>query len=96
MSLLEHPTAQALLADAEVRLEDVADCRWRLECFLQRYLPRFYRIEQHGPFGYGTWTSAPAAAVVGTGTTATVHLEPNSGNLLFYRVVAYPPLTVLN
>jgi SRSO17 transposase len=47
MSLLEHPTAQALLADAEVRPADVANCRLRLECFLQRYLPRFYRIEQH-------------------------------------------------
>jgi SRSO17 transposase len=47
MSLLEHPTAQALLADAEVRPADVADCRLRLECFLQRYLPRFYRVEQH-------------------------------------------------
>ena len=47
MSLLEHPTARALLADAEVSAVDVADCRWRLEGFLQRYLPRFYRIEQH-------------------------------------------------
>jgi SRSO17 transposase len=47
MSLLEHPTAQALLADAEVRPADVAHCRLRLECFLRRYLPRFYRIEQH-------------------------------------------------
>jgi SRSO17 transposase len=47
MSLLEHPTAQALLADAEVRPADVANCRLRLECFLQRYLPRFYRIEQY-------------------------------------------------
>jgi SRSO17 transposase len=47
MSLLEHPTAQALLADAEVAPAEVAHCRVRLECFLQRYLPRFYRIEQH-------------------------------------------------
>jgi SRSO17 transposase len=47
MSLLEHPTAQALLADAEVCPADVAHCRLSLECFLQRYLPRFYRIEQH-------------------------------------------------
>src|SRR5467141_853505 len=47
MSLLEHPTAQALLADAEVPPLAVAGCRRRLECFLQRYLPRFYRIEQH-------------------------------------------------
>jgi len=47
MSLLEHPTAQALLADAKVRPADVANCRLRLEYFLQRYLPRFYRVEQH-------------------------------------------------
>src|SRR5262249_60683035 len=47
MSLLEEATAQALLADAEVSPADVAQCRLRLECFLQRYLPRFYRVEQH-------------------------------------------------
>jgi SRSO17 transposase len=47
MSLLEHPTAQALLADAEVSAVDVSTCRRRLESFLQRYLPRFYRVEQH-------------------------------------------------
>ena len=46
MSLLEHPTAQELLADAEVSAADVRGCRHRLECFLQRYLPRFYREEQ--------------------------------------------------
>src|ERR1700688_3370900 len=46
MSLLEHPTAQALLADAEVSAGDVRDCRRRLEGFLHRYLPRFYREEQ--------------------------------------------------
>jgi SRSO17 transposase len=47
MSLLEHPTAQALLADAEVCAADVTGCRRRLERFLQRYLPHFYRVEQH-------------------------------------------------
>jgi SRSO17 transposase len=47
MSLLDHPTAQALLADAEVSPAAVAGCRRRLEAFLQRYLPRFYRVEQH-------------------------------------------------
>ena len=46
MSLLEHPTAQALLADAEVSAADVRGCRQRLQRFLQRYLPRFYRQEQ--------------------------------------------------
>jgi SRSO17 transposase len=47
MSLLEHPTAQALLADAEVSAAAVAGCGRRLEDFLHRYLPRFYRVEQH-------------------------------------------------
>ncbi len=47
MSLLEHPTAQALLAEAEVSAADVDGCRRRLEEFLRRYLPRFYRVEQH-------------------------------------------------
>jgi len=47
MSLLEHPTAQALLADAEVSAADVAGCCLRLELLLTRYLPRFYRVEQH-------------------------------------------------
>ena len=47
MSLLEHPTAQTLLADADVSAADVRGCRRRLERFLHRYLPRFYRIEQH-------------------------------------------------
>ena len=47
MSLLDHPTAQALLADAEVSAAAVAGCPRRLQRFLARYLPRFYRVEQH-------------------------------------------------
>src|SRR3954447_14375008 len=47
MSLLDHPTAQALLADAEVSAAAVAGCPRRLDRFLARYLPRFYRVEQH-------------------------------------------------
>src|SRR5689334_22674159 len=47
MSLLEHPTAQALLDDAEVSAADVSGCRRRLQDFSRRYLPRFYRVEQH-------------------------------------------------
>jgi SRSO17 transposase len=47
MSLLEHPDAVALLADAEVSAADVRGCRRDLERFLRRYLPRFYRKEQH-------------------------------------------------
>ena len=46
MSLLEHPEAQALLADAEVSAAAVRSCGLRLEAFLQRYLPHFYREEQ--------------------------------------------------
>ena len=46
MSLLEHPTAQALLADADLSAASVRGCRDRLERFLQRYLPCFYRVEQ--------------------------------------------------
>src|ERR1700722_20959025 len=46
MSLLEHPTAQALLGDAELSAADVRGCRRRLERFLKRYLPCFYREEQ--------------------------------------------------
>ena len=46
MSLLDDPIAQALLADAEVSAVQVASCRRNLESFLQRYLPRFYRVEQ--------------------------------------------------
>src|SRR3954463_7203733 len=46
MSLLEHPDAQALLADAIVTPEQVRGCRDRITNFLRRYLPRFYRAEQ--------------------------------------------------
>jgi SRSO17 transposase len=46
MSLLEHPKAKALLADAEVSAAAVRGCRERLTRFLKRYLPKFYREEQ--------------------------------------------------
>jgi SRSO17 transposase len=46
MSLLEHPQAQVLLADAEVTAGQVQGCRRRLERFLERYVPLFYRKEQ--------------------------------------------------
>src|SRR6476646_9496198 len=46
MSLLDHPEAQALLKDAIVSADTVRDCSDRLTGFLQRYLPRFYRVEQ--------------------------------------------------
>jgi SRSO17 transposase len=46
MSLLDHPEAQALLADAAVTPDAVRGRADRLTTFLQRYLPRFYRVEQ--------------------------------------------------
>ena len=46
MSLLDHPEAQALLNDAEVSPKTVKGCADRLIEFLQRYLPKFYRVEQ--------------------------------------------------
>jgi len=46
MSLLDHPEAQALLADAVVTPGAVRDRGDRLADFLRRYLPRFYRSEQ--------------------------------------------------
>ncbi len=48
MSLLDHPDAQALLADAVLTPDQVRGCQDRLTCFLERYLPRFYRVEQRG------------------------------------------------
>ena len=46
MSLLEHPDAQALLADAVLTPDAVRGCQDRITTFLQRYLPLFYRAEQ--------------------------------------------------
>src|SRR5512135_1868466 len=46
MSLLDHPDAQALLADAAVTPDQVRGCQDRLTAFLGRYLPCFYRVEQ--------------------------------------------------
>jgi SRSO17 transposase len=46
MSLLEYPQAQVLLGDAGVTAGQVHSCRRRLEKFLERYVPLFYRKEQ--------------------------------------------------
>src|SRR5260370_8794706 len=46
MAVPEPPTARALVADAETSAASVRGCSHRLERFLQRYLPRFYRKEQ--------------------------------------------------
>src|SRR5262245_19497303 len=45
-SLLERPRARAVLADAEVPAAAIRGCQQRLERFLHRYLPLFYRDEQ--------------------------------------------------
>jgi SRSO17 transposase len=46
MSLLDHPEAQALLSDSVVAPDAIRGRDDRLTVFLQRYLPRFYRVEQ--------------------------------------------------
>jgi len=46
MSLLEHPQAQELMADATLTVAAVRHCQAHLRAFLQRYLPLFYRQEQ--------------------------------------------------
>jgi SRSO17 transposase len=46
MSLLEHPKAQELLADATLSAAAVRHCQEHLTQFLLRYLPCFYRHEQ--------------------------------------------------
>lgn len=45
-SLLEHPQAHVLLEDAQVTAGQVQGCRRRLERFMGRYVPLFYRKEQ--------------------------------------------------
>jgi len=57
---------------------------------------RIYRIEQHGAFGSGIWSLSPTAPIIGTGSDATVHLAASPASPFFYRLVAYPPLTLLN
>jgi len=46
MTLLEHPDAKALLADATLSADDVRSCACALSAFAARYLPLFHRSEQ--------------------------------------------------
>ena len=46
MTLLEHPDAQALLADAVLAPEQLEDLAGQIEPFLTRYFPHFRRCEQ--------------------------------------------------
>src|SRR5204863_1742857 len=48
VDILDHPQAQALLADAELSPDAVRSCGERLTAFAQRYLPLFHRAEQRG------------------------------------------------
>ncbi|HET8648219.1 MAG TPA: IS701 family transposase [Vicinamibacteria bacterium] len=48
MDILDHPEAQALLADAELSAAAVRSCADQLTAFAQRYLPHFRREEQRG------------------------------------------------
>jgi SRSO17 transposase len=45
-SILEHNDATALLEQAALTPQQVADCQQHLQTFLQRYLPLFQRAEQ--------------------------------------------------
>jgi len=45
-TILEHPTAQELLAQTTVEPETLRGCTAHLTRFIQRYLPFFYRDEQ--------------------------------------------------
>jgi SRSO17 transposase len=46
MDILDHPEAQALLRDAQLPADAIADCADHLTAFAQRYLPLFHRTEQ--------------------------------------------------
>jgi SRSO17 transposase len=46
MTILEHPDAQALLADASLSAAAVRSCAGALTAFARRYLPYFHRSEQ--------------------------------------------------
>src|SRR3954454_14051907 len=74
MTILEHPQAQALLADAELSADAVRSCAGRLTAFAQRYLPLFHRSEQrdhaltvlHGKLsGLARKTTEPLASQAG-------------------------------
>src|SRR3954453_24107859 len=45
MTIIDHPDAQARLADASLTPDAVQGCQDRLTAFLERYLPHFYRAE---------------------------------------------------
>src|SRR5438067_7051728 len=45
MDILDHPQAQALLADADLSPAAVAACEAHLAAFARRYLPLFLRTE---------------------------------------------------
>ena len=46
MTILEHPSAQALLDEAVLTQEQILELSQRLKPFLERYFPSFQRVEQ--------------------------------------------------
>ena len=59
-TILEHPTAQALLDQTAVAPDAVASCVPQLTTFLQRYLPLFARE----PFRHHSYVSPVAAGLI--------------------------------
>src|SRR5947208_3632032 len=85
MSLLDHPEARALLADATLSPEAVEGCQDRLTAFLQRYLPLFYRIEQRAHaitvirgLLWTSWTGACRACPTAGSPATTSSAGPRS------------------
>src|SRR5512144_2159357 len=79
MSLLDHPEAQALVADAVLTPEAVRGCRDRLTRFLERYLPRFYRAEQRANAALvirGLLSGLPRKTCEPIAVQAGVHRKP--------------------
>ena len=68
MSLLDHPEAQVILADAVITPDAVEGQADRLTSFLQRYLPRFYRVEQRAT---ATSSDPPAPLRAGRSTSSS-------------------------
>ena len=75
MSLLDHPEARALLADAEMFPGDVRGCSNHITRFLKHYLQLFYRQEQRGhaaAFVRGLLSGLPRKSVEPIGAKAGI------------------------
>jgi SRSO17 transposase len=79
MDILDHPDAQPLLQDAELSPDAVRSCAGRLETFVARYLPLFYRQEhrQHAlTVLRGKLTGLPRKTTEPIATQAGQHRRP--------------------